>query len=170
MTTGEQVKSQTVETVLKDVADGDLTMESRLILLLSVVRDQQDMIRQEQQANAAMVGTIAFFRELTGALAVILLGVCNAVESPIYVGTRPGALGTVEAAASFWEKRAPVPSPLDKSLRELDETLTRLGCPATNPPECAGPAPLPTTRELTGSDPDFTGDKSTKEFIDEIRG
>ena len=29
---------------------------------------------------------------------------------------------------------------------------------------------LPTTRELGGSDPDFTGDMSTKEFIDEIRG
>lgn len=30
--------------------------------------------------------------------------------------------------------------------------------------------PLPTVQQLTGSDPDFTGDMSTQEYIDEIRG
>ncbi len=46
---------------------------------------------------------------------------------------------------------------------------------AENPPEewccklCLKKS-LPTIEEITGSDPDFTGELSTKQYLDEVRG
>lgn len=36
-------------------------------------------------------------------------------------------------------------------------------------PDCCPCRPLPTTAEMTGSDPDFTGDMTTEEYIAAIR-
>ena len=51
-------------------------------------------------------------------------------------------------------------------------SLTRDGklVPVRNPAEAERDAALPTTAQLCGSDPDFTGDLTTEEYIREIRG
>jgi len=46
-------REEAIAAVLKATGDGDLSLEDRVVLLASVVREQQDALAQEQQANAA---------------------------------------------------------------------------------------------------------------------
>lgn len=57
-------QQEAIEVILHATKDGGLPLEDRVVLLCGVVREQQDQIAQEQQANAALAGALHGFRGL----------------------------------------------------------------------------------------------------------
>lgn len=69
-------QQEAIAAILNATKDGELSLEDRVGLLGGIVREQQDQIAQEQQANAALLGWFKEFRGL----------VCNAARALSWPG------------------------------------------------------------------------------------